>query len=457
MLSVCNTLSKEPLVTELLTKDLAPSAGNADADAQWKHWFAEKGLLSASDFAYHQYKYDRDRYRWMFQFSVDLDHELAISDHENVHAELRRLAVTKSATVTHSFTQQSNMIPTILRRRARMKTIQIPLPTVRATNESQPRRSSARFVFEAMDTRVEAHFQHIFEQLAEFKASSMAIQSLQTPLHLIVFVHGLDGSAYDFRLFRNLITMAPEPVHTHLPRLVFLLSSANAKNSYLDIQTMGQRLATEIDQSIKQHGIQRVHRISFISHSLGGLIVRAALTCPELLPFQDKMHFFVSLSTPHLGMQYSDNTILDQIMTVARKWKKSEAIAQLQLLDAPKLRDCYLYKLAQRKELAWFKRLLLISSPMDKYVPFGSACVHMDVRAPEDREHGSVYVEMMNHVLMALDEGRIERWSVGFEEQLSQGLDPLGREAHIALLQDPQFIELFYVLNGWLLFPVDSE
>lgn len=50
---------------------------------------------------------------------------------------------------------------------------------------------------------------------------------------------------------------------------------------------------------------------SIISHSMGALIARAALTEPVMMPYLSKMHTFVSLSGAHLGTQYSGNTVVE--------------------------------------------------------------------------------------------------------------------------------------------------
>ena len=42
-------------------------------------------------------------------------------------------------------------------------------------------------------------------------------------------------------------------------------------------------------------------RLSFICHSLGGLIVRKALEDPEMAPLLPKLHMFLSMACPHLG------------------------------------------------------------------------------------------------------------------------------------------------------------
>ena len=49
---------------------------------------------------------------------------------------------------------------------------------------------------------------------------------------------------------------------------------------------------------------------SFVGHSLGNIIVRSALSHPEMRPFLDKIHTFLSLSGPHLGMLYPTSSLV---------------------------------------------------------------------------------------------------------------------------------------------------
>lgn len=49
--------------------------------------------------------------------------------------------------------------------------------------------------------------------------------------------------------------------------------------------------------------------MTFIGHSLGGIIVRAAL--PYLSEFSNQMHSFMTLSSPHLGYMYNSSKIID--------------------------------------------------------------------------------------------------------------------------------------------------
>jgi triacylglycerol esterase/lipase EstA (alpha/beta hydrolase family) len=50
-------------------------------------------------------------------------------------------------------------------------------------------------------------------------------------------------------------------------------------------------------------------RISFIGHSLGGLILRAAL--PFLPEYADKMYTFITMGSPHLGYLYNSSTLIE--------------------------------------------------------------------------------------------------------------------------------------------------
>ena len=60
-------------------------------------------------------------------------------------------------------------------------------------------------------------------------------------------------------------------------------------------------------------------RLSFIGHSLGGVIIRAAL--PHLIKYQDKMFTFLTLSSPHLGYMYSSSSLIDAGLMISNLLK----------------------------------------------------------------------------------------------------------------------------------------
>jgi alpha-beta hydrolase superfamily lysophospholipase len=79
-----------------------------------------------------------------------------------------------------------------------------------------------------------------------------------------------------------------------------LNSQANEEQTEGDIMEMGERLATEVKQYIISFcPASCLSKISFIGHSLGGLIIRAAL--PHLSEYSQKFFTYMSLSSPQLG------------------------------------------------------------------------------------------------------------------------------------------------------------
>jgi triacylglycerol esterase/lipase EstA (alpha/beta hydrolase family) len=84
---------------------------------------------------------------------------------------------------------------------------------------------------------------------------------------------------------------------------------------------MGIRLADEVKRWIKDWCPKdNFAKISFIGHSLGGLLIRAAL--PHLDKYKDKMQTILTLATPHLGFMLSTSKVVDTGLWVMKKWKK---------------------------------------------------------------------------------------------------------------------------------------
>ena len=110
---------------------------------------------------------------------------------------------------------------------------------------------------------------------------------------------------------------------------------------------MGERLAKEI----KKYVIEfcpgtNLSKLSFVGFSLGGLIIRAALSHLESL--KSKFHTYISLSTPHLGYMYHGNAnkLFDTGMWFLKKWNKAKSLAQLSMSGADKVKDQCLFKLS---------------------------------------------------------------------------------------------------------------
>ena len=124
-------------------------------------------------------------------------------------------------------------------------------------------------------------------------------------LHLVVCVHGLDGNSGDLRLVRTYLELA-------LPgaKMDFLMSEHNQENTFDDIEVMTVQLIKEINDYVDMFGINP-HRISFIGHSLGNLIVRSTVAHEQFKPFVSRLYTYLSLSGPHLGTLYNSSGLIN--------------------------------------------------------------------------------------------------------------------------------------------------
>lgn len=187
-----------------------------------------------------------------------------------------------------------------------------------------------------------------FEEHYVNKATAIKIPSSKTGVisqvinnqHLIVLVHGFGASSYDMRLLKNYL----ELLH---PDAFFLCSAENESKTEGDIYEMGTNLADEVRGFIFKNSLSRLGKITFIGHSLGGVIIRTAL--PLLEEYKEKMHALITLSSPHLGYMFQTSSLVNAGMWVIKTWQKSKCLDQLMLTDNKEITHCLLYKLAFSK------------------------------------------------------------------------------------------------------------
>ncbi|XP_068082498.1 protein FAM135A [Anabrus simplex] len=265
-------------------------------------------------------------------------------------------------------------------------------------------------------------------------------------LHLIVCVHGLDGNSADLRLVKTYLELG-------LPgaNLEFLMSERNqVGDTFSDFDTMTDKLVAEILYHVEACGLNPA-KISFIGHSLGNIIIRSAITRPQMKHLLPRLHTFLSLSGPHLGTLYNNSGLVNMGMWFMQKWKKSGSLLQLALRDAADVRQTFLYRLSQRSNLHHFRNLLLCGSSQDRYVPLHSARIELCKAAVKDTSvQGAAYREMVHNILYPIiskPEVTFVRYDV--HHALPNTANSLiGRAAHIAVLDSELFIEKFLVVTG---------
>ena len=133
-----------------------------------------------------------------------------------------------------------------------------------------------------------------------------------------------------------------------VPNALFLASANNSgKKSKDDIELMGHRLANEIMEYLEEEENDEesnISRISFIGHSMGGVIIRAAL--PRLEKYKDRFYTYCSLSSPHLGYSFHKSQLITTGLWLMQKWTDCTSLKQLQMKDYDDPKKCYIYRLS---------------------------------------------------------------------------------------------------------------
>lgn len=160
---------------------------------------------------------------------------------------------------------------------------------------------------------------------------------------LIVFVHGLEANNTEMLLLKNYLSA------TDL-QSSYLICTSLENRTHEAIGVQANLIVNEILNFIEKQ--ENITRISFIAHSLGSLVVRAAIESPEFLPWVNKLNTFVSLSSPHLGVYCGNGTLMSSGIWL---WKKTRAyasisFAQMTMSDSSaSVLDTFLSKLARQE------------------------------------------------------------------------------------------------------------
>ncbi|EAR98529.2 serine esterase, putative (macronuclear) [Tetrahymena thermophila SB210] len=244
--------------------------------------------------------------------------------------------------------------------------------------------------------------------------------------HLIILCHGFQGNSYDLRSIKNNLIK-------QYPTAYCLSSKINEDHTDKDLDFLGKNLALEIRAYIGKRYIQCLTKMTFIGHSMGGVIARAAL--PYLQDYSTIMYSYISICSPHLGCYANSNKLIDAGLWIMQKIHKSQSLLQLSMRDSDNIEDTYLYKLSTKPGLNWFQNVMFISSFDDQYVPIQSARV---LTIPNGSKYHNQMVENISRNFKCEN---IYRLDVNFK--LDSSIDKMiGRAAHIHFLESEPFSQM---------------
>jgi len=144
---------------------------------------------------------------------------------------------------------------------------------------------------------------------------------------LIVFVHGYQASSFDMEPLSNYLKFKN-------PEIICLISAVNEGRTEQSIEESAHRLAIEIKNFVNSLELKDF-QMSFVCHSLGGLIGRACLKYLQL--HKEKFNQFVSFCSPHLGYLYHSSTLISTSLWILNKVKKDPSMIELTMSDHAEL------------------------------------------------------------------------------------------------------------------------
>lgn len=142
--------------------------------------------------------------------------------------------------------------------------------------------------------------------------------------HAVILVHGFQAYSNDMERISSYLKL-------YYPSLLVYCASSNEGSSKDKIETMGQRLAVEIKNFV--NSLPGRVSISFICHSMGGLVVRAAL--PYLSFYKNCMQSLVSVCSPHTGYVFHTSMLVKTGLWVMNKMQSSDCLKEMCCEDTP--------------------------------------------------------------------------------------------------------------------------
>uniref|UniRef100_H2ZJN2 DUF676 domain-containing protein n=1 Tax=Ciona savignyi TaxID=51511 RepID=H2ZJN2_CIOSA len=273
--------------------------------------------------------------------------------------------------------------------------------------------------------------------------------------HLVVMVHGLDGTSNDLRLVRTYLQLglnAALKEGSTSGSYVFLMSEVNEEDTYADINLMTERLVDEILQFIRSQYFKKSdpQQISFVGHSLGGVLIRSAAAHKRMQHLKDRFHTVLTFSSPHLGTVFNNSTLVNTGLWLIQKWKKSECLLQLGIKEKLNLKETFMYQLSKKPALEYFKNVLLVASASDRYVPSHSARMEHCTSAFKDKNQGAIYQEMVENLMIPLRDAKVclRRYHVVHQLARATANTVIGRAAHIAVLDSDVFLQQFILVSA---------
>eukprot|EP01059_Diplonema_ambulator_P036012 TRINITY_DN8779_c0_g2_i1.p1 TRINITY_DN8779_c0_g2~~TRINITY_DN8779_c0_g2_i1.p1 ORF type:complete len:778 (+),score=162.11 TRINITY_DN8779_c0_g2_i1:49-2334(+) len=259
--------------------------------------------------------------------------------------------------------------------------------------------------------------------------------------HLMVLVHGWKGCPTDLSGLKNYLQLYIPP------GMEFHCVTAMGPTPNSSIKKLGEKVAREIVEYIDTMQLN-VGRLSFVGHSMGTIVIRAALLSSHMAPYLGFLWTYVSLSGPHLGIASHDDKRIGCAVGLLSSVKRTTNIRELRLDTA------FMHNLSMNDKLGMFKHVLLFGSDHDTFVSPLSALAQPHQSHPKSSRKQCMVDDIARNLSASYSRCvSYRKFRVKFiphnRKELTSFLDRVvGKSVHIAFLVDIDFINA--VINNFL-------
>lgn len=221
--------------------------------------------------------------------------------------------------------------------------------------------------------------------------------------HLIVLVHGYHGYPLSMRFFRDSISAFTRNTDVLVVRFLH--------DDHEDpIEDKAKRMATEVEKHIQMNiDVSKLKRISSVAHSMGGIVVRAALKYLQI--HREKFHAFISLTSPHLGTSANTSAVIEVGLRAFAAYKRSGCLKELILADKDTSNERYLYRLSKDDGFQAFKSVKLFGIMQDVVTNAYSCLLDLSIA----KKKNSIEKEMKQNIEERLCDAQVERYYVDYK------------------------------------------
>lgn len=98
--------------------------------------------------------------------------------------------------------------------------------------------------------------------------------------------------------------------------------------------------------------------------------------------YKSKFYFMLTLGSPHLGLLDQQSGLVKTGFWIMANFIQHPSMVELALKDTQSPENSQIFALSRQNGLSWFKKLVLVASRQDDYVPFEIARIEQSSQLP---------------------------------------------------------------------------